>query len=394
MLDQAGVAAAAAATAVGQVDRGHDGIEHRRPARTSATSVAVRVPDLAVGHGQRRSPAVAAGAASPRPARRRRASAAKTPGGPAAVAGTGRPVEPGLDAHRRTSGGACRRLRRSATKARRTVTAGAIRRPAFIRPTPVSPCMATRALTQIPWPFCMTAGAPLRTSGYTLLIADDPSQVAAAQRLRHEVFATELGATLRCPARPGWTSTSSTLLRPPDRPRGRDRRGGRHVPAAAAGARTAGRVRRGRVRPRPRCDPLRDAAGRDRALLRAPGPPLRRGDQPDVGRHRPLPAPARLPLARRLRLGAAGRRRRDRRRRLGPGRRPGTWRRRRCGSARGGPWFAERPTAGRRRAPTGGAVPPLLRGYLRLGAWVCGEPAYDPDFGVRRLLRALLAWTG
>lgn len=28
------------------------------------------------------------------------------------------------------------------------------------------------------------------------------------------------------------------------------------------------------------------------------------------------------------------------------------------------------------------AVPPLLRGYLRLGAQVCGEPAHDPDFGV------------
>jgi putative hemolysin len=28
------------------------------------------------------------------------------------------------------------------------------------------------------------------------------------------------------------------------------------------------------------------------------------------------------------------------------------------------------------------AVPPLLRGYLRLGAWVCGEPAHDPDFAV------------
>ncbi len=26
-------------------------------------------------------------------------------------------------------------------------------------------------------------------------------------------------------------------------------------------------------------------------------------------------------------------------------------------------------------------VPPLLRGYLRLGAWVCGAPAIDPDFG-------------
>jgi putative hemolysin len=26
-----------------------------------------------------------------------------------------------------------------------------------------------------------------------------------------------------------------------------------------------------------------------------------------------------------------------------------------------------------------GAIPPLLRGYLRLGSWICGEPAYDPD---------------
>jgi putative hemolysin len=27
-------------------------------------------------------------------------------------------------------------------------------------------------------------------------------------------------------------------------------------------------------------------------------------------------------------------------------------------------------------------VPPLLKGYLRLGAWVCGAPALDPDFDV------------
>ncbi|MGH3798024.1 MAG: GNAT family N-acetyltransferase [Pseudonocardiaceae bacterium] len=27
-------------------------------------------------------------------------------------------------------------------------------------------------------------------------------------------------------------------------------------------------------------------------------------------------------------------------------------------------------------------LPPLLRGYLRLGAWVCGPPAHDPDFRV------------
>jgi putative hemolysin len=28
------------------------------------------------------------------------------------------------------------------------------------------------------------------------------------------------------------------------------------------------------------------------------------------------------------------------------------------------------------------SVPPLMRGYLRLGARVCGDPAHDPDFGV------------
>lgn len=28
------------------------------------------------------------------------------------------------------------------------------------------------------------------------------------------------------------------------------------------------------------------------------------------------------------------------------------------------------------------SIPPLMRGYLRLGARVCGEPAHDPDFGV------------
>ena len=28
------------------------------------------------------------------------------------------------------------------------------------------------------------------------------------------------------------------------------------------------------------------------------------------------------------------------------------------------------------------SMPPLMRGYLRLGAQVCGEPAHDPDFGV------------
>ncbi len=35
------------------------------------------------------------------------------------------------------------------------------------------------------------------------------------------------------------------------------------------------------------------------------------------------------------------------------------------------------------------AVPPLLKGYLRLGAYVCGEPAWDPDFNTADLLLLL-----
>ena len=33
-------------------------------------------------------------------------------------------------------------------------------------------------------------------------------------------------------------------------------------------------------------------------------------------------------------------------------------------------------------APARPAIPALMRGYLRLGARICGEPAYDPDFDV------------
>ncbi|MEV0582917.1 GNAT family N-acyltransferase [Nonomuraea sp. NPDC050310] len=41
--------------------------------------------------------------------------------------------------------------------------------------------------------------------------------------------------------------------------------------------------------------------------------------------------------------------------------------------------------AGVPRRP-GARLPALLRGYLRLGAWVCGPPAYDPDFGTADFL--------
>ena len=42
------------------------------------------------------------------------------------------------------------------------------------------------------------------------------------------------------------------------------------------------------------------------------------------------------------------------------------------------PRLAWDPTPVRRAART--PLPPLLRGYLRLGAWICGAPAHDPDF--------------
>jgi putative hemolysin len=30
--------------------------------------------------------------------------------------------------------------------------------------------------------------------------------------------------------------------------------------------------------------------------------------------------------------------------------------------------------------------PALVKGYLLLGAWICGEPAWDPDFNTADLL--------
>mgnify|MGYP000984510069 FL=1 len=35
------------------------------------------------------------------------------------------------------------------------------------------------------------------------------------------------------------------------------------------------------------------------------------------------------------------------------------------------------------------ALPPLIKGYLRVGAYVCGEPAWDPDFNTADLLLLL-----
>lgn len=37
------------------------------------------------------------------------------------------------------------------------------------------------------------------------------------------------------------------------------------------------------------------------------------------------------------------------------------------------------------RADLPAEAPPLIKGYLRAGAWICGEPAWDPDFNTADL---------
>ncbi len=61
----------------------------------------------------------------------------------------------------------------------------------------------------------------------------------------------------------------------------------------------------------------------------------------------------------------------------------GVWRRVLAGHLAPEPYrvVPRRPWTPPADAPPAGALPPLLRGYLRLGAWVCGPPAHDPDFG-------------
>ncbi|MGK5742576.1 GNAT family N-acetyltransferase [Micromonospora sp. URMC 103] len=224
------------------------------------------------------------------------------------------------------------------------------------------------------------AGAPLTTSGYTLLIADDPTQVAAAQRLRHEVFATELGATLR-PGDAGLDvdpfdpycdhlvvrqeSTGAVVgtyrLLPPGRT---DRRYSEDEFDLGALA------------------PLRDdlvEAGRS-----CVHPDHRTGAVINlmwagIARYLHLRGSRWLGGCASVPVGDGGRAVAQvwelaQARHLAPPPLRVSPRR---------PWFAEAPLdpppgEGDARA----LVPPLLRGYLRLGAWICGEPSYDPDFGV------------
>jgi putative hemolysin len=238
----------------------------------------------------------------------------------------------------------------------------------------------------------LTAPAPTGTSGYTLLIADDAAQITAAQRLRHAVFAEELGATLHTATEGLDTeeldehcdhlivrddSTGAVVgtyrMLPPDR-------------AARAGRRYAeGEFDLSAL------SPLRDelveigrscvhAEHRTGAVINLMWAGIAR--YLHLRGLRWLGGCASVPIGDGGAT-AAGVWEQISAKHLSPPPMRVVPRR---------PWLAE--PAGlasvAARAEAGAAapraeVPVLLRGYLRLGAWVCGEPAYDPDFQVADL---------
>lgn len=213
------------------------------------------------------------------------------------------------------------------------------------------------------------------TARYTLLVASAGTQVRAAQRLRHQVFAEELGATLHS-SEPGLDvdalddfcdhlvirleDTGEVVgtyrMLPPDRAAraGRLYSDGEFDLTGLAPLRPA-LVETGRscVHPEHRSGAVINLmwAGIARYML--------------LSGHRWLAGCASVPQA-----DAAGVWAHVRPKHLAPP----AWR-----VNPHNPWPVDGAPGGRV------AMPPLLRGYLRLGAWVCGPPAHDPDFGVADL---------
>jgi putative hemolysin len=222
----------------------------------------------------------------------------------------------------------------------------------------------------------MTAAAPTGTSGYSLLIADDASQVAAAQRLRHEVFAAELGAHLVSAVDGRDVDLFDEYC---DHLIVRDDATGsvvgtyRMLPPKAA--HRAGRRYSDGEFEMSRLGPLRDQlveAGRS-----CVHPDHRSGAVVNlmwagIARYLHLNNLRWLGGCASVELGdgghtAAGVWARASAKHLSPPALRVTAR---------NPWLARTEIVGDPRTP----IPPLLKGYLRLGSWVCGEPAYDPDF--------------
>ncbi|MGW0523475.1 GNAT family N-acetyltransferase [Crossiella sp. NPDC003009] len=227
-----------------------------------------------------------------------------------------------------------------------------------------------------PLPKLLARAATEHSPGYRMVIADTEAEVLAAQRLRHRVFAGELGAALAGPSGVDADELDAHCehLLVTDERTGEVVGTYRILPPGAA-------ARRGALYSDGEFD--LDALAGLRATLVEVGrscvaPEHRNGSviglmwaglarYVDLVGGRWVAGCGSVPLADGGHLAAAVR---DRvlARHLAPA--PHRVRPRI-------PWAhqeVERP-AGRV------ALPPLMQGYLRLGAWVCGEPAYDADFG-------------
>ncbi|MEU8248670.1 GNAT family N-acyltransferase [Nonomuraea sp. NPDC048916] len=213
----------------------------------------------------------------------------------------------------------------------------------------------------------------LDTGRYTVGMATSAADVREAQRLRYEVFAEEMGARLDSPVsgldvdrfdafcdhllvRDGGTLVGTYRLLPPGRV---DRlyADGEFDLVNLAG------LRRGLVEVGRTCVHRDHRSGAVVGLMWAG---IAR--YMVAGGHRWLAGCCSVPLDDRGALAAAVAERVP----LGPEEYRVTPR---------DPWRAREPIRDVVRADR--FVPPaLLRGYLRLGAWVCGAPAHDRDFGV------------
>ncbi|MET9054731.1 GNAT family N-acyltransferase [Streptomyces bacillaris] len=248
---------------------------------------------------------------------------------------------------------------------------------------PTAPPAAPPTRPVPPAPAAAAPRSPEPAAAYRVSLATGPEDVRAAQRLRHQVFAGELGARLEGPE-PGLdsdafdaycdhllvreTATDQVVatyrLLPPDR------------------ARMAGRLYAESEFDLGRLAPIRDdlvevgrscvhPAHRDGAVIALVWAGLARYMQRSG--HTWLAGCCSLPLADGGTLAAR------------------SWNTVRTAHlAPEEHWVtphrlwdaAAHPDAGNGSRAD---LPPLLRGYLRLGAWVCGAPAYDPEFNVADL---------
>lgn len=247
----------------------------------------------------------------------------------------------------------------------------------------------------------LLTAASTGTRKYSLLIADDETQVTAAQRLRYQVFAEELGATLHSD-RPGLDidefdpycdhlivrddETGSVVGTYRMLPPGQAARAGRRYAEGEFDTSALAPLRDHLVEVGRSCVHPDHRSGAVINLMRA-----------GIARYlhlrglRWLGGCASVPLYDGG-AAAAGVWEQVCARHLAPPRLRVRPRRPWLAEPAGAAAVAARATATARAAATAEApgqlrveMPPLLRGYLRLGAWVSGEPAYDPDFEVADL---------